>query len=168
MNPHKVVDAYLPTENLRLGADYSAAAAADALHVSRRRRIVREGDAALRRPRRVPQARRGAMCPSYMATLEEEHSTRGRAHMLFEMLQGEVRARTAGRTSRSRSRSTCACRARPASPSARRTSTSRPTARSSSRTTTKARPRPLHAYAFGMVDRWAALGVARAAARELR
>ena len=32
----------------------------------------------------------GSMCPSYMATLEEEHSTRGRAHMLFEMLQGEV------------------------------------------------------------------------------
>ena len=30
------------------------------------------------------------MCPSYMVTLEEEHSTRGRAHMLFEMLQGEV------------------------------------------------------------------------------
>src|SRR6185295_2548261 len=32
----------------------------------------------------------GTMCPSYMATLEEEHSTRGRAHMLFEMLQGEA------------------------------------------------------------------------------
>ena len=32
----------------------------------------------------------GTMCPSYMVTLEEEHSTRGRAHMLFEMLQGEV------------------------------------------------------------------------------
>jgi Fe-S oxidoreductase len=30
------------------------------------------------------------MCPSYMVTLEEEHSTRGRAHLLFEMLQGEV------------------------------------------------------------------------------
>ena len=30
------------------------------------------------------------MCPSYMVTLEEEHSTRGRAHMLFEVLQGEV------------------------------------------------------------------------------
>ena len=30
------------------------------------------------------------MCPSYMVTLEEEHSTRGRAHMLFELLQGEV------------------------------------------------------------------------------
>ena len=32
----------------------------------------------------------GSMCPSYMVTLEEEHSTRGRAHMLFELLQGEV------------------------------------------------------------------------------
>ena len=32
----------------------------------------------------------GTMCPSYMVTLEEEHSTRGRAHALFEMLQGEV------------------------------------------------------------------------------
>src|SRR5260221_9219417 len=32
----------------------------------------------------------GSMCPSYMVTLEEEHSTRGRAHLLFELLQGEV------------------------------------------------------------------------------
>jgi len=30
----------------------------------------------------------GTMCPSYMVTLEEEHSTRGRARMLFEMLEG--------------------------------------------------------------------------------
>ncbi len=29
------------------------------------------------------------MCPSYMATQEEEHSTRGRAHLLFEMFQGQ-------------------------------------------------------------------------------
>jgi L-lactate utilization protein LutB len=32
----------------------------------------------------------GTMCPSYRATLEEEHAPRGRAHMLFELLQGEV------------------------------------------------------------------------------
>jgi FAD/FMN-containing dehydrogenase/Fe-S oxidoreductase len=32
----------------------------------------------------------GAMCPSYMATGEEQHSTRGRARLLYEMLQGEV------------------------------------------------------------------------------
>jgi Fe-S oxidoreductase len=30
------------------------------------------------------------MCPSYRATHEEEHSTRGRAHLLWEMTQGEV------------------------------------------------------------------------------
>ncbi|MFJ5532940.1 FAD-binding and (Fe-S)-binding domain-containing protein [Streptomyces sp. NPDC093261] len=30
----------------------------------------------------------GVMCPSYRATKEEEHSTRGRARLLFEMLDG--------------------------------------------------------------------------------
>lgn len=32
----------------------------------------------------------GTMCPSYMVTREEEHSTRGRARLLFEVLQGDV------------------------------------------------------------------------------
>ena len=32
----------------------------------------------------------GVMCPSYRATHDEEHSTRGRAHLLWEMTQGEV------------------------------------------------------------------------------
>ena len=31
----------------------------------------------------------GTMCPSYMVTKEEMHSTRGRTHLLFEMLQGD-------------------------------------------------------------------------------
>ncbi|HZU50449.1 MAG TPA: 4Fe-4S dicluster domain-containing protein, partial [Sphingomicrobium sp.] len=30
------------------------------------------------------------MCPSYLATSEEKHSTRGRAHLLHEMARGEV------------------------------------------------------------------------------
>jgi FAD/FMN-containing dehydrogenase/Fe-S oxidoreductase len=30
------------------------------------------------------------MCPSYLATGEEKHSTRGRAHLLYEMARGEV------------------------------------------------------------------------------
>ena len=30
------------------------------------------------------------MCPSYMVTREEKHSTRGRARLLFEMMNGEV------------------------------------------------------------------------------
>jgi Fe-S oxidoreductase len=32
----------------------------------------------------------GVMCPSFRVTREEEHSTRGRAHLLWEMTQGEV------------------------------------------------------------------------------
>ncbi|SDF31273.1 FAD/FMN-containing dehydrogenase [Lentzea fradiae] len=32
----------------------------------------------------------GVMCPSYRVTKEEKHSTRGRAHLLFEMLAGDV------------------------------------------------------------------------------
>jgi FAD/FMN-containing dehydrogenase/Fe-S oxidoreductase len=36
------------------------------------------------------QSSGGVMCPSYQATHEEMHSTRGRAHLLWEMLQGEL------------------------------------------------------------------------------
>jgi FAD/FMN-containing dehydrogenase/Fe-S oxidoreductase len=32
----------------------------------------------------------GVMCPSYQATFEEKHSTRGRARLLFEMMRNEV------------------------------------------------------------------------------
>jgi FAD/FMN-containing dehydrogenase/Fe-S oxidoreductase len=32
----------------------------------------------------------GVMCPSFRVTRDEEHSTRGRAHLLWEMLEGEV------------------------------------------------------------------------------
>jgi Fe-S oxidoreductase len=32
----------------------------------------------------------GVMCPSYHATFEEKHSTRGRARLLYEMMRGEV------------------------------------------------------------------------------
>ena len=32
----------------------------------------------------------GVMCPSYQATFEEKHSTRGRARLLFEMMRSEV------------------------------------------------------------------------------
>ncbi|MEU2261117.1 FAD-binding and (Fe-S)-binding domain-containing protein [Streptomyces sp. NPDC019645] len=37
-----------------------------------------------------PSAGPGVMCPSYRATGEEQHSTRGRARLLHEMLAGEV------------------------------------------------------------------------------
>jgi FAD/FMN-containing dehydrogenase/Fe-S oxidoreductase len=36
------------------------------------------------------QSSGGVMCPSYQATHEEMHSTRGRAHLLWEMLNGDL------------------------------------------------------------------------------
>ena len=36
------------------------------------------------------QSSGGVMCPSYQVTRQEEHSTRGRAHLLWEMLEGDV------------------------------------------------------------------------------
>jgi FAD/FMN-containing dehydrogenase/Fe-S oxidoreductase len=90
LNPHKVVNAYLPTENLRLGADYKP--------LEPKTHFAYAGDEgslakATLRCIGLGACRKqdgGTMCPSYMVTLEEEHSTRGRAHLLFEMLQGEV------------------------------------------------------------------------------
>src|SRR5712664_687729 len=90
LNPHKVVDAYMPTENLRLGADYKP------LEPETHFKFPDDNGSFAKASLRCiglgacRKTDRGAMCPSYMVTLDEEHSTRGRAHMLFEMLQGEV------------------------------------------------------------------------------
>jgi FAD/FMN-containing dehydrogenase/Fe-S oxidoreductase len=89
MNPHKVVDSYLPTENLRLGADYKP------LEPATHFKFPEDEGSFAKAAQRcigVGACRKdsGSMCPSYMVTLEEEHSTRGRAHMLFELLQGEI------------------------------------------------------------------------------
>jgi FAD/FMN-containing dehydrogenase/Fe-S oxidoreductase len=90
MNPGKVVEPYRLDENLRLGADYHpwqppthfqfpqdhgslARAALRCVGVGKCRRY--EG---------------GVMCPSFRVTREEEHSTRGRAHLLWEMTKGDV------------------------------------------------------------------------------
>jgi FAD/FMN-containing dehydrogenase/Fe-S oxidoreductase len=91
MNPGKVVDPYRLDEHLKLGTEYNpwrppvrfayALDKGDFAHHTLR--CVGIGKC------RVPDAE-SVMCPSYMVTREEKHSTRGRARMLFEMLQGEV------------------------------------------------------------------------------
>ena len=90
MNPHKVVDAYLPTENLRLGADYKPLQPATHFAFSGDDGSLAQATLRCIGLGACRKQEGGAMCPSYMITLEEEHSTRGRAHLLFEMLQGEV------------------------------------------------------------------------------
>ena len=90
MNPGKLMEPYKVDENLRLGADYkpwepethfrfpddNGSLAHAAL------RCVGVG--------KCRNYESGVMCPSFRATREEEHSTRGRAHLLWEMTKGEV------------------------------------------------------------------------------
>ncbi len=93
MNPGKMIDpvhVHGMTENLRLGAGYTP---------SRPKTWFQFPDdngsfsnAALRCVG-VGACRKhdhGTMCPSFMVTHEEEHSTRGRAHLLWELMQGNV------------------------------------------------------------------------------
>ncbi|HVX11014.1 MAG TPA: FAD-linked oxidase C-terminal domain-containing protein [Pirellulales bacterium] len=87
MNPGIKVDADPLDAHLRLGADY--APRRTATHF----RFPDDGDFASATVRCIGlgECRReqmGVMCPSYQATREEMHSTRGRARLLFEMLQG--------------------------------------------------------------------------------
>jgi FAD/FMN-containing dehydrogenase/Fe-S oxidoreductase len=90
MNPGKLIDAHQPHEDLRLGADYNpwqpkthfAYTEDNGSLASATLRCVGVGAC------RKTDA--GTMCPSFMATGEELHSTRGRAHLLWELMQGEI------------------------------------------------------------------------------
>ncbi|HEX6780323.1 MAG TPA: FAD-linked oxidase C-terminal domain-containing protein, partial [Ktedonobacterales bacterium] len=89
MNPGKVVNPYRITDHLRLGTDYHPPEVKT--HFKFPQDHGSFADATLRCVG-VGKCRRmsgGTMCPSYMVTREEEDSTRGRAHALFEMLQGD-------------------------------------------------------------------------------
>jgi len=157
LNPHKIVGAYLPTENLRLGADYKP------LEPETHFKFPDDGGSFAKAALRCiglgacRKSDGGTMCPSYMVTLEEEHSTRGRAHMLFELLQGEV-LRDGWRDEHVKDAlelclSCKACKSEcPANVDI---------------ATYKAeflshyyekKWRPLKAYAFGLIERWAKLG----------
>jgi FAD/FMN-containing dehydrogenase/Fe-S oxidoreductase len=91
MNPGKVVDPYRLDENLKLGAGYAPwrppvrfaypEDKGDFAHAT----IRCVGVGRCRKPDGMD-----VMCPSFMATRDEMHSTRGRARLLFEMLEGEI------------------------------------------------------------------------------
>jgi FAD/FMN-containing dehydrogenase/Fe-S oxidoreductase len=90
MNPGKVVHPYRQTENLRLGTDYNPPQV-----VTFFKYLDDNGDFGRTSLRCVGvgecrRSSKGTMCPSYRATGEEKHSTRGRARLLFEMLHGDV------------------------------------------------------------------------------
>jgi Fe-S oxidoreductase len=157
MNPNKVVNAYLPTENLRLGADYKPNDPKtyfkfpddDGSFAKAGLRCIGLGE--------CRKQDSGSMCPSYMVTLEEEHSTRGRAHMLFEVLQGEVIRD--GWKDENVKKALDLCLACKACKSECPTNVDVATYKAEFLAHYyEEKTRPLHAYAFGMIDRWAALG----------
>ena len=90
MNPGKVVEPYRMDENLRLGADYKPWDPETHFHFPHDHGSMTH---AMLRCVGVGKCRReegGVMCPSWRVTHEEEHSTRGRAHLLWEMAKGDV------------------------------------------------------------------------------
>ena len=157
MNPGKLVDAYLPTDNLRLGAGYHPLQ--PATHFT----FPDDGGSLARATLRcigIGECRKqeqGTMCPSYMATLEEADSTRGRAHMLFEMLQGDTLDGMWRNEHVKEALDLClSCKACKAEcPTNVDIATYRAEFLSHYYETAR---RPLHAYAFGMIDRWARIG----------
>jgi FAD/FMN-containing dehydrogenase/Fe-S oxidoreductase len=90
MNPGKLIDPYRMDENLRVGPEYNPPRLET--HFAFSSDGGKFEEAALRCVG-IGACRReagGTMCPSYMVTREEQHSTRGRARLLFEMLHGGV------------------------------------------------------------------------------
>ncbi len=156
MNPGKLIDAREPHADLRLGADYRPRP------VKTHFRFPDDGGSLANATLRcvgVGACRKedaGTMCPSYMATREEKHSTRGRAHLLWELLQGEVLEGGWQNEAVKDALDLClSCKA---------CKTECPT--NVDLATYKAeflshyyegRSRPLYAYAFGRIDRWARL-----------
>jgi FAD/FMN-containing dehydrogenase/Fe-S oxidoreductase len=91
LNPGKVVDPYRITDNLRLGTSFHPPRlethfgypddGGSFAHATTR--CVGIGNC-----RRLEQENGEVMCPSYLVTREEKHATRGRARLLWEMLNG--------------------------------------------------------------------------------
>jgi Fe-S oxidoreductase len=92
MNPGKAIEPFPIDSNLRLGPAYEPRKLETWFkfpddHGSFAHATTRCVGVGKCRRRQVGDE---VMCPSYLATGEEKHSTRGRAHLLHEMTRGEV------------------------------------------------------------------------------
>jgi FAD/FMN-containing dehydrogenase/Fe-S oxidoreductase len=90
MNPGKVVDPYRLDENLRLGAGYQPWNPPTHFKFPQDHGSLAQATIRCVGVGKCRQYESGVMCPSFRVTREEEHSTRGRAHLLWEMVKGEV------------------------------------------------------------------------------
>lgn len=90
MNPGKGVDPYPLDTNLRVGPDYAPRRVMTYFQFPEDHGSFAE---ATERCFGIGKCRGldgGTMCPSFMVTREEQHTTRGRAHLLFELMRGDV------------------------------------------------------------------------------
>jgi FAD/FMN-containing dehydrogenase/Fe-S oxidoreductase len=155
MNPGKVVGAYKADENLRLGTDYHPPEVKVHFHYPQDKGNFPQ---AMLRCVGVGECRKksGTMCPSYMVTGEEMHSTRGRARLLFEMLQGDVLKE--GWKSEPVHDALHLCLSCKACKGECPVSVDMATYKAEFMSHYyEGRMRPLNAYAFGLIDRWAKL-----------
>ena len=93
LNPGKIINTPPMTENLRLGPDQTVNEPTTVFDFSKDQGFTR----AIEMCNGVGECRKymsGTMCPSYMATLDEEHSTRGRANALRSVLSGKIPSAT--------------------------------------------------------------------------
>jgi FAD/FMN-containing dehydrogenase/Fe-S oxidoreductase len=93
MNPGKLSgpeEIYGPTDNLRLGPGYTSHRENTFFQFPDDKGSFSEATLRCVGVGACRKQDAGTMCPSYMATHEEKHSTRGRAHLLWEMLEGNV------------------------------------------------------------------------------
>jgi FAD/FMN-containing dehydrogenase/Fe-S oxidoreductase len=157
MNPGKIVRPYRRDQNLRYGNHY------DPPQLPTRFEYPTDKHSfsyALERCVGVGLCRRhevGTMCPSYMVTREEKHSTRGRARLLWEMLNGAIIGKSGWRDqhvfdaldlclSCKGCKADCPVNVDMATYKAEFLSHYY-----------KGRVRPIHAYAFGFIHNWARL-----------
>jgi Fe-S oxidoreductase len=90
MNPGKVIDANPPDADLRLGAAYTPWEPQTHFHFPEEQGSFAKATLRCVGVGKCRRTDNAFMCPSYLVTREEKHTTRGRAHLLFEMVQGDV------------------------------------------------------------------------------
>ncbi|TPJ52404.1 FAD-binding and (Fe-S)-binding domain-containing protein [Mesorhizobium sp. B2-6-4] len=158
MNPGKVVDPYPITSNLRSGPEfhpeevdaYFAYPEDGGSFLSATRRCVGVGSC------RRTDSDKSVMCPSYMATREEQYSTRGRARLLFEMMrEGPI---TDGWKSRAVEQALDLCLGCKGCKSDCPVNTDMATYKAEFRAHHyRGRLRPRAAYSMGLIERWSKL-----------
>jgi Fe-S oxidoreductase/FAD/FMN-containing dehydrogenase len=88
LNPGKILDAQPMDVNLRFGPEYQAQGWSPVMDFSRQAGLL--GAVELCNGAGVCRKSDGVMCPSFQATGEEMHSTRGRANLLRAMFSGRL------------------------------------------------------------------------------